>query len=488
MGANPSNTKEAVGKNLGFQEVGAWPYKHLLDEWETLCARYLPVTKSTSIWRFSRHAADGDPEQGWKLHVAATVLSASRVLSKVGPLLAGVGVLFKAPNSLKELSNLNSGIHYGFSQVGKFITVYPRSTEEAVYLARELHRLTHRLPAPKVPFDLQFRPGSCVHYRYGAFNSLVVERPDGSQSLAIRDQEGRLIPDLRAPGAAVPSWIEDPFPKTSWRPARADSLKSPLRTTFLSYEALSQRGRGGVYKALDLSTLPPRQCVLKEGRRHGETAWDGRDGHCRVRHEAQVLSALSLRGICTPAVYATFEVAKHFYLVTEFIEGDNLQTVLTRGRRRLSATQALRYGLQIADLLYRMHAAGWVWRDCKPLNLMLSKGGVLRPLDFEGACAVEMPDSLPWGTPGYAPAEWKEEARSGSRVPEDLYALGATLHQLLSGQTPSAAGIPAPIGTLRRGVPPAIRAIIAALLDPDPRSRPGADTVSEVIKKHCPAG
>ena len=155
--------------------------------WAELCRRFLPVTVAGSFWRYSREMSPDDPEQGWKLHIPATVLTAGRVLRRVGPLLRDRGVLFKATASLGELMKLNSGFDYGYSQVGKFITVYPRTSEEAVQLAERLHELTLGMTAPDVPFDRRYRPGGCVYYRYGAFRSMEVEGGDGETAHAIRD-------------------------------------------------------------------------------------------------------------------------------------------------------------------------------------------------------------------------------------------------------------------------------------------------------------
>src|ERR1700687_4528897 len=123
----------------------------LIARWESLCARFLPIADGTSIWRYSRPPASGDPEQGWKIHISATILTANRIFEKVAPMLSDRKILFKAPNALQELSRLNCGLFYGFSQVGKFMTVYPRSPNEAVSIARELTRLTKRGVAPAGP-------------------------------------------------------------------------------------------------------------------------------------------------------------------------------------------------------------------------------------------------------------------------------------------------------------------------------------------------
>ncbi len=65
-------------------------------------------------------------------------------------------------------------------------------------------------------------------------------------ALAMRDEEGALVPDRRASGAAVPSWVTDPFPPNRRQQHSGSFPESPLRTTFRAYEALSQRGKGGV--------------------------------------------------------------------------------------------------------------------------------------------------------------------------------------------------------------------------------------------------
>ena len=453
-------------------------YKSLNSRWRELSRHYLPLTSANSIWRFSRDPDQNDPDQGWKLHVSATILSASEVFAAVSPFLHGKGAMFKAPVSLYELQKLNSGSLYGYSQIGKFITVYPRTSDEALSFARELHRLTHKLPSPVVPFDHHYRSNGCVYYRFGAFKVIEIENSDEKRSYWMRDPERNLIPDNRE-SSDVPAWVSNPFDVSddaSREPVLAES--TPLQTTFKAYEAVAQRGRGGVYKAIDLSSSSPRICILKEGRKHGEVDWDGRDGAWRVLHEGRVLEALNRAGVSAPCLYASFQIKENSYIVMELIDGISLNDSLRRRRRRLSIRQVLRYAIGIASLVAKIHQAGWVWRDCKPGNIMITRGGVLRPIDFEGACPIDQPDPAPWGTRHFMPPEWDKAFSGQTRLPEDLYAIGAIIHLMLHGAPPEENS-----NKRKRKVPKDLQMIVDSLLSHNPQSRPKADLVARRLKR-----
>jgi hypothetical protein len=389
--------------------------------------RHLPL--SDGNWSYSRAVRADDPRQGWKLHVSATVLSAAEIFARAEPILRKSDAFFKVPCRLDLLRSLNSGL-VDFSQIGKFLTVYPRSTDEALELARDLHRATRGLSGPDIPFDVRYRKESPVYYRYGAFRPWV----DGTSGF-IHPPKGRRYRDKRAPKRAIPPWLEDPFQKSQTPKAKMRGLF--LRES-LVFKARAQRGKGGVYEAIDLSVLPVRRVIIKEGRRHGETNWDGRDGYALVKHEAQVLRKLRRAGLPVPEIFREFTQNGNRYLVLERIPGRPLLAAQRAQPPRTSWRRAERILEQLTPLLSRMHTAGWTWRDCKPSHIFVHRGTV-RFIDFEGACRKDQTELPSWGSPNYVPPrhDGKSSRRAGTF--EDDYSLGVIAFQFLSGKFPPAA-------------------------------------------------
>ncbi|MBK7706241.1 MAG: hypothetical protein IPJ30_10780 [Acidobacteria bacterium] len=276
---------------------------------------------------------------------------------------------------------INSGLGAGYSQVGKFLTVYPRNDSDAVDVAHELHELTLNSTSISVPFDRQYCAGSNVHMRYGAFAMLEVLSNNGQKMPAIRDSDGNLVPDDRL--TIAPAWVKDPFPviRSVCNGSFADT---PLGERYRAFAAISQRGKGGVYLAVDLTDSKPRTCVVKQGRKNGEIGWDGQDGLFRVKTELRVLSEIGGKIAGVPAIYDSFEVNGSFYLVLEHVRGMNLESSLLSRRRRMSIGSIVSHSIEVCELLRSLHNSGWVWGDCKPANLVRSPAGALRPIDFEG--------------------------------------------------------------------------------------------------------
>ncbi|HSE19935.1 MAG TPA: protein kinase [Pyrinomonadaceae bacterium] len=403
--------------------------------------------------------------------MSATLLTANTVLERLGPFLTDLQVLFKAPCSLEELSRINSGVYYGYSQVGKCFTIYPATDDDSVALAARIHELLRSIPGPTVPFDSRYSLDSPVFYRYGAFKPQRLAVENGALAKAIRDPSGNLVVDHR--DGPAPAWVSNPFPVNS-----TDNERQTPETNFRIVSALNQRGKGGVYLGIHFAEPAPRLCILKEGRQFGEIAFDGRDGRWRTRKERKALVSLFRHGVRVPEVLSFFKANADYYLAIEYIEGQTLEKFLKRRKRRLPLIQALAFIRQIATVLAGIHSAGWVWRDCKPANLIIAAGRELRPVDFEGACRIGDRNPIGWGTQQYVPGPMRQGG-SVAHPSVDLYALGVIVYYLIAGRFPDERNT-VPLQSLRRNIPVEIQTLISQMLSGDSQTCP---TASEVVQR-----
>ena len=136
------------------------------------------------------------------------------------------------------------------------------------------------------------------------------------------------------------------------------------------------------------------------------------------------------------------EAPTGFYILYEWHGGETLQQMLDR-KHRFGLNQAIAAATHTARALGRLHRQGIIHRDVKPANLHQGEDGVLRLLDLGVALSGREPDAtrlLHAGTPSYInPEQWGFQAQGGEGPEEgpdaqsDLFALGVTLYQLVTG-------------------------------------------------------
>ena len=188
-----------------------------------------------------------------------------------------------------------------------------------------------------------------------------------------------------------------------------------------------------------------------------------------------------------PSIVRVFAVEKSsVYIVMEWAEGKLLRELL-REQTKFSAERALDIALQICEALDFIHSHGVVHRDLKPENIMLDAEHNVKLLDF-GIAAVAGARRLTFGkfsptmgTPDYISPEQVRGKRGDCR--SDLYALGAMLYEMLTGQVPFPGDNPLivmnarlqydpePPRTIDPGISTQLESILLRALQRDPKDR-----------------
>lgn len=179
-----------------------------------------------------------------------------------------------------------------------------------------------------------------------------------------------------------------------------------------------------------------------------------------------------------PACYSVDPEGSPPALVVELLRGASMGSILARGP--LPVVEACTLGVGLAGALARLHQAGWLHRDVKPSNVVRTHEG--RPVLVDLGAATPIDDAGPGALSVlYAAPELLD---GGAASPtSDLYALGVTLYQALSGTRPfEGHGVPAvraaqlegapPLRDLAPTAPPGLVSLVEDLLRPRPQDRP----------------
>jgi serine/threonine protein kinase len=284
----------------------------------------------------------------------------------------------------------------------------------------------------------------------------------------------------------------------------------PHGTKFGPYEIQSLLGAGGmgeVYRARD--TRLQRTVAIKILPAHLSS---DTDLHARFEQEAKSISGLQHPNICV--VHDVGSQDGVDFMVMEYFAGKTLDKLIPPGG--MSADQAIKYAVQVADALSRAHAAGIIHRDLKPANIMADESGLVKVLDF-GLAKLAAPASAMSGsgssdneatmatmatTPGMivgTAAYMSPEQAEGKPIDprSDVFSFGSVLYEMLTARRAfegrSSAALltavmrddPKPLSEVKRDVPPELRQIVTRCLRKDPAARyaSGAELAQEL--KNC---
>jgi outer membrane protein assembly factor BamB len=282
------------------------------------------------------------------------------------------------------------------------------------------------------------------------------------------------------PAAAPPAALEGPGTR---QVAPAPAPGPPVEGTLPAGTLLQQRykimgvlGMGGmstVYQARDLRFADvKRLCAVKE---MVNLAPDPQTREIAIQNfgrEANILATTNHPVM--PQIYDFFTESNRHYLVMELIDGVDLENHLAELSEGefFEEAQVVDWALQLCDVLSYLHShqpRAIVFRDLKPGNIMLDHQGRIRLIDFGIAKVFQSGQKGTMiGTEGYSPPE---QYRGSAEPRGDIYALGATLHHLLSRQDPRLeppfSFQERPISAANSSVSPQLEAVIMRALEYD---------------------
>ncbi|MEV5374822.1 protein kinase domain-containing protein [Streptomyces nondiastaticus] len=261
-------------------------------------------------------------------------------------------------------------------------------------------------------------------------------------------------------------------------------------------DLLGEGGMASVHLAYD--SVLDRQVAIKT--LHTEL---GREASFRerFRREAQAVAKLTHTNIVS--VFDTGEDdldgSTMPYIVMEYVEGQPLRSVLDADVAQfgaMPADKALKITADVLAALEVSHEMGLVHRDIKPGNVMMTKRGVVKVMDFGIARAMQSgvtsmtQTGMVVGTPQYLSPE--QALGRGVDARSDLYSVGIMLFELLTGRLPFDADSPLAIAyahvqeepvapsSINRSIPPAVDALVARALKKNPNERfPSAESMRD---------
>ncbi|RME40083.1 MAG: Stk1 family PASTA domain-containing Ser/Thr kinase [Thermoflexia bacterium] len=242
-------------------------------------------------------------------------------------------------------------------------------------------------------------------------------------------------------------------------------------------ELIGSGGMAVVYKGVD--TLLHRPVAIKILR---EAYASDPAFLARFQREARAAAQLDHPNIVT--VYDVGQDGNLHYIVMEYVDGEDLKSILRR-EGRLSVERAVEIAIQIAAGVGHAHKKGIVHCDIKPQNILVTRDGLVKVTDFGIARALSesglTDPEVVWGSPTY----FSPEQAAGERpVPaSDVYSIGVVLYEMLAGVPPFRAEKPAalalmhlreeppPLSLHNPRVPPQLEWIVRKLLAKEPAAR-----------------
>ena len=307
-------------------------------------------------------------------------------------------------------------------------------------------------------------------------------------STATRPPSANLENDADALGGSelVPSTDDSPtiISRNTPRPSDSPTSGDVRGRRLAHFELIEQIGVGGMAAVLRARDTQLDRCVALKIL-PPDLAQD-EENIKRFHQEARAAAKLDHENIAR--VFFCGEDQRLHFIAFEFVEGDNLRTLLDQ-RGRIGVNESLTYMIQVCAGLSHAAARSVVHRDIKPSNIIITPNGRAKLVDMGLARTLENPheggltqSGVTLGTFDYISPEQAMEPRDAD-VRSDIYSLGCTFYHMMTGRPPVPEGTAArklhhhqhvkPVDPreLVPGLPDEVALILARMMAKDPRER-----------------
>jgi serine/threonine protein kinase len=429
---------------------------------------------------------------GWLLHLSVVRQQMEHLLDAILPELIKQKVAFILPENTDQHNRLLDG-RQGYDRIGKVISIYSQSSEQANNLALLLTGLTTGFRGPEIPSAVPL--AGCVYTSYGPLHPDTYPQMEGRAFTSANLEQVFPTGNSGQPELTPPDEAGWPFYPMAY-PKRPKPSKL-IRGGYLQIETLKNDPKGKVIKCLKINQLVNMQwCILKEGKQYQCFDDAGRDIKSRLLWQYHVQQDLAkLLPVPKPTDY--FQQKGDSFMVMEYIEGVSLSEQIAAiysgnswsGLDKINQLRLTDYALQAITITESLHQKGYVHRDLNPENFLVSAQGHLFLIDFELCYSLTEGQPNPvfaLGTPGYFSPE--QNAQMVPTVSEDIFGIGGLLIKIFTGLSPlkfEKADLNLLHSELDFFLPvPFLSGLITACLHPDPQERPKLSAVKRIVEDH----
>ncbi|RAJ06696.1 serine/threonine protein kinase [Chitinophaga skermanii] len=376
--------------------------------------------------------------QGWMYYISCNLVSITSILPPLLQYLKSIEVAFKLIKTREDHININNAV-LGVSTQGQAIVIYPNDDKQARSIYPFLYEILGNEEGPVISAAQQLT--NSIYTRYGGIKPIPVLQENGEYLHFIYDINGNLVEDLFTIPHVLPSGVDRLFPIVQSKDK--GSAVNKIVGNYLPFKVLKNDLKGSVHKAIYFKGLLSwGVCVLKQGKKNVWQDAHNRDVTSRIRWQKQLFDAL--RGkVKMPVIYEYFEDNTDAYIAMELVKGKSFMDEIFEvynGRTWHNIPQngkikLLEITLKILALIECMHNCDFVHRDITPTNFIVDKKLNVQMIDLELSYDLQSAElQFDWGTPGFmSPNQYYLKTPT---IEDDLYAIGASLFVVLTGQFP----------------------------------------------------